>query len=214
MPPDAPHTCPPASTVATVVLPLVHVPPLVASISVIDDPEHTADRPVIAPGAVLITTVTEAVQPPSVYIIVALPAVTPDTRPPEVTVATAVLLLVHVPPVAASVNKEVAPEHIPVEPRIAAGDGVTVITRVTVQPEPREYVIVTGPGVTPVTVPAEEPVDITVAIVVLLLIHEPPGGVSLSSTLAPTHTVAGPVIGPGEELTVTTVVAVQPAVVV
>jgi len=41
-----------------------------------------------------------------------VPALTPDTVPLELTVATAELPLIHVPPVVASVNEIVVPEHI------------------------------------------------------------------------------------------------------
>ena len=50
MPADTPFTDPPA-TVATAVLVLLHVPPVVASANVIDDPAHTVNvRPVMVPG--------------------------------------------------------------------------------------------------------------------------------------------------------------------
>jgi len=136
---------------------------------------------------------------------------------PEVGIAkmaTDVLLLIHVPPVAPSLRLAVAPWQIFSGPAIALGDGVTVITRVTVQPEPKEYVIVAVPGMPPVTVPPALPEAITEATTVELDDHEPPVGMSLSTTDEPEHTVAGPVIGPGEELTVTITVAVQPDVVV
>ena len=52
----------------------------------------------------------------------AVPAATPVTTPvDELTVATAVLLLLHVPPVVASVNVAVFPTHALMVPPIAAG---------------------------------------------------------------------------------------------
>jgi hypothetical protein len=210
----APHTLPSPSTVAIVVLLLTHVPPVIPSVRVINEPAHTDDAPLSGVGAEFTVTVTEAVQPPNVYVIVEVPGVVPVVTVPPATDTTE-LLLVQLPPPTASVSTEVAPPHRFTGPRIGAGDAVTVITRVTVQPEPpKEYVIVTGLGNTPVTVPAAVPVDTTVAINVEEELHDPPAGRSFSTVVAPTHTVAAPVIGPGEELTVTTVVAVQPPVVV
>ncbi len=58
-----------------------------------------------------------------------MPVVTPDTTPPvDVTVATAVLLLLHVPPEVASLNVTVDPTHTFALPVIAAGNGLTVNT--------------------------------------------------------------------------------------
>ena len=58
---------------------------------------------------------------------VAVPADMPDTAPEgEPTVAIAVLLLLHVPPVVASPSVVVAPAQTLVVPVIAAGAGLTV----------------------------------------------------------------------------------------
>ena len=67
---------------------------------------------------------------------VAVPAATPVTIPvTEPTVALAVLLLVHVPPVVTSVNVVVVPVHTFSVPVIGLTDvGVTVTTVVTSQP--------------------------------------------------------------------------------
>jgi len=59
----------------------------------------------------------------------------PDT---PLTVAVTVLLLVQAPPPAASVSVPVAPAHKLAGPNIVAGDAVTVISFVTVHPEPSE----------------------------------------------------------------------------
>lgn len=56
------------------------------------------------------------------------------------------------------------------------------------------------PAATPFTVPVNDP---TVAIVVLLLLHVPPGVASLSVMLPPVPTVVVPVTGPGTGFTVT-----------
>ncbi len=136
-----------------------------------------------------------------VYVIVAVPAEIPVTTPVVLpTVATPGALLVHVPPGVASVNVIVEPTHTADGPAITAGNAFTVITLVVEQPPPNEYVIVTIPGFTPVTIPVKDP---TVAIVSELLLHVPPLMISLSVIVDPTHTLDGPVIGAGEELTVT-----------
>ena len=57
---------------------------------------------------------------------VVLPALTAVTTPPEFTLATAVLLLIHPPPVVASVNVDVEPIHILVAPVIAVTVGVAI----------------------------------------------------------------------------------------
>ena len=67
--------------------------------------------------------------------------------------------------------------------------------------------IVTVPGVTPVTTPLIEPIVADG----LLLVHNPPVIASLNASVPPTHTVAGPpVIAGGIGLTVTVCVAAQP----
>ena len=58
-PADNPVTRPELLIVATPVLPLLHVPPVVASVSVIVEPIHTLPGPLIVPAdTVLTTTVT------------------------------------------------------------------------------------------------------------------------------------------------------------
>ena len=52
------------------------------------------------------------------------------------TVATEVLLLIHVPPAVASLNVVDDPIHTDVVPVMAAGSGLTVTTLVTKQPTP------------------------------------------------------------------------------
>jgi len=65
------------------------------------------------------------------------------------------------------------------------------------------YMIVTEPGLTPVTMPLEEP---TVAIDVLPLLQVPPGVVELNVMLRPIQTDPGPVIAAGSGFTVIVVV--------
>jgi hypothetical protein len=56
-----------------------------------------------------------------------VPAATPETMPEVPTVATEVLLLLHVPPEVASLSELVKPGHVVADPVIAAGAGLTVI---------------------------------------------------------------------------------------
>jgi len=129
-------------------------------------------------------------------VITGLPPATPVTIPElEPTVASAVLLLVHVPPVVASLNVVVANGQRTIVPVIAAGSGLTVSVVVVKHPVGAVYVIITVvPPVTPVTIPDDEP---TVALAVLLLVHVPPAGVDVSVILAPGQAIDGPAIGVG-----------------
>ncbi len=57
------------------------------------------------------------------YVITLVPALTPETTPVLLIVATAVLLLLHVPPTMASISVVVAPVHTVVTPKIDVGVG-------------------------------------------------------------------------------------------
>ena len=132
-----PETVPePSNTVATPVLLLLHVPPVVPSLSETDEPAHTTVAPAIADGSGSTEMIFETVHPiPIEYVMVDGPDITPDMTPDaEPAVATAVALLLHVPPVAASVNVMVDPIHTADSPRIDGGNDVTVTTVVTAQP--------------------------------------------------------------------------------
>lgn len=117
-----------------------------------------------------------------------------------------VVLLLQVPPLVVVLNIVDEPAQTAAVPVIAAGDGITVIPVVTMQPVPSEYVIVTVPAATPVTSPL---VLFTVARAALLLLHSPPEGVDTSVVMAPMHTVPAPVIAVGAVLTFTVVVTEQ-----
>lgn len=65
-----------------------------------------------------------------------MPVAIPVTIPKPETVATAVLLLLHIPPAVASLRAIVAPAHTVVGPVIADGKGFTVTTVVMLQPVP------------------------------------------------------------------------------
>ncbi len=139
---------------------------------------------------------------------IAVPADDPKRNPDDKPiVATAELLVVHVPPpVPLSVVD--ANTHNEYGPVIADGSGLTVTTIVEAQPVPRAYVITEVPEVTPITTPVD---DETVATDVLPLVHVPPPEL-LSVVVAPVQTLAVPVMA-GVEIIVTVCVALPPATV-
>jgi hypothetical protein len=136
-----------------------------------------------------------------------VPASTPPTIPvEEPTVALAVVLLVHVPPVVELKSVVVPPAHTLSVPPIAAGRGFTVIDVVLWQPVGRLYVIVAVPVVTPVTVPVADPTA-----TLLLPLHVPPGVLFVKVTCDPTHTlVLPPAIPAGKGFTVNVAVLKHP----
>ena len=90
--------------VATAIVPLAHVPPVVVLVHVCAEPIQIGVVPVIVCtiGAVIVTVfVAVLTHPPTLteYVMTEVPAVTPATTPVvEPTVAIAVAELVHVPP--------------------------------------------------------------------------------------------------------------------
>ena len=95
--------------VATEVLLLAHVPPAVASLKVLVAPVQALGVPLIALGDVFtVTTVVVLQLPVVVYVMVVVPAATGVTIPVFGSmVALVVVLLLHVPPVVASLKVEV-----------------------------------------------------------------------------------------------------------
>jgi hypothetical protein len=194
VPAEAPPTMPePVPTVATLVLPLAHVPPP-ASVSAVVLPMQTLVVPVIAPGSGLTVTVMVEEHPNggAVYVITDVPAVIPDTTPDEdPTVATPVLPLVHVPPGVMSPSVVVVVAQRPVVPNGAVGGAFTVTTVVAIFPLPMAYVIVVVPADTPYTIPEVLP---TVATDVVLLLQLPQVPASVSVVVAPAHALVVPVM--------------------
>jgi hypothetical protein len=88
---------------------------------------HIGALPVIAAGCGFTVTIFVDAQLPIVYDIVAVPVPAPVTIPPT-TVATVVIVLLHVPPPVASVSAVVAPWHTVAVPVIVAGSAPTVTT--------------------------------------------------------------------------------------
>lgn len=67
-----------------------------------------------------------------------VPIPRPETTPDVLMVATALLVLLHTPPVTELLRVVVRPTQITVAPEMALGAGVTATVPVTVQPEPSE----------------------------------------------------------------------------
>lgn len=120
--------------VATDVVPLLHVPPTVEVLNVVDAPWQILVVPVMAAGNGITVNVFVVKQLlGSVYVIIVVPgagvADTPPTTPDAIpTVPIAGVLLVHVPAGTAWVNVVVRPSHTEEAPVIATGAGVTVTT--------------------------------------------------------------------------------------
>jgi hypothetical protein len=119
-------------TVATPSEVLLHVPPGEASLRVMLKATQTEEGPVMATGEGVTVTIFVVIQPvASVYVIVDVPGVTPDTTPPVPMVATAVVLLLHVPPKVMSDKEVVVPAQSIATPDIAPGNGFTVNVSMT-----------------------------------------------------------------------------------
>lgn len=99
-----------------------------------DDPQLSVTVTTGVTGTALMVIAAEANTPQLlVYLILAVPAVTPVTIPDAFTEATAVLSLLHTPPVVAEANAVVIPAQILVVPVIAATVvGATITLKVFV----------------------------------------------------------------------------------
>lgn len=137
---DMPVTRPvPKPTVAIAGLLLVHVPLGTGWLSVVVNPSHTLNVPVIATGAgVTVTTIVDVQPALNAYVIVVVPGLIPVTMPvAEPIVPTDGVLLAQLPPGVLFVNVICEPTHTLVGPTIGAAAETTVITMVTAQPATR-----------------------------------------------------------------------------
>jgi hypothetical protein len=114
----------------------LQLPPGVALASVVVPPMQADGVPIIAAGSGLTVMVVDRSQPAAdVYVIDAVPAFAPFTKPEaEPIVATDTSPLVHVPPVSELFNVVAEPSHTLLLPVIAGGIGLTVTTVFTAQP--------------------------------------------------------------------------------
>jgi len=164
-------------TVATAASVLLQVPPVMVSVHVVVRPIHTVAAPVITDGIGVTVTVAVEKQPVGmVKLIIAVPPEIPVTTPVVgFTVATEVVLLLHVPGSGGGIVDKgvVAPAHIDSVPVIAGatGRGLTVTIATTLH-VPATYVTMLVPTDIPVTIPEEEPIVTTDGVP---LVHVPPG---------------------------------------
>ena len=128
----APVTIPVVASIVALVLLLLHVPPGVASLSVVVKPKHTAGVPRIADNGFTVA-VTVAIQVVgSIYVIIGLPAATPVTVPSVPTSARPVLLLLQMPPGVWSLSDVVSVAQTIGVPEIPDGFGLTVTLAVVI----------------------------------------------------------------------------------
>ena len=126
--------------VAMEVLLLLHTPDGVVQASAVVPPLHTLSVPVIGATAMPALTFTVWVVVPvphtftTVYVMVTTPVARPVTTPNELTVASAGLLLLQVPPKVEFVKLVEFPAHIEVVPYIGDGAALTVTIKVAVVP--------------------------------------------------------------------------------
>jgi len=121
---------------------LPHAPPVVDSVSVVVEPAQTLNGPPpIAAGVLFVTVSVLEVEHPlgAVYTIFEVPVVVVAPTMPSVnpTVATAALLLVHVPPPGAPVSVVFVEIHNEDAPEMV-GVAFTVTTAVGAVPQPLE----------------------------------------------------------------------------
>ena len=112
---------------------LLHVPPVGVADNVVVAAAHIDAVPVMASGLLFTDTVTVRLQPVvSWYFITDVPASIPLTIP-ALTVAFAILLLLHTPPAGVLTSVVVRPSHTDVVPVIAVGNAFTVTIAVLKQ---------------------------------------------------------------------------------
>jgi len=133
IPPTLPEVAP---TVAVVDVLLLHVPPVVTSARSVADPIHVCNVPVIEEGIGLTVTTIVVLQPATIYVIVDVPAMTPDISPDPAVVAMDVAPLDQMPPVVRSDSVTTEPAHTTPLPDIEEGTGFTDTVIDRAQPEP------------------------------------------------------------------------------
>ena len=220
VPAATPFTTPvEAFTVAIPVALLDQLPPDTVEVNVVVPPTQIPCVPLRVPADAGAVTVTDLVavafaQPPVpflVYVMIAVPAVTPLTTPVEAfTVAIPVALLDQLPPDTVEVNVVVPPTQIPCVPlRVPADAGAVTVTDLVAvafaqPPVPfLVYVMIAVPAVTPLTTPVEA---FTVAIPVALLDQLPPDTVEVNVVVPPIQIPCVPLMVPADAGLVTVMV--------
>jgi hypothetical protein len=136
VPTAKPVTTPPELTDALLLL-LLHTPPATGSVNVPGDPRQIVEGPEIVPAVrtdVIFTILVAIAEPQplvTVYIIVSNPAETAVSTPAPVMLA-CILLILHVPPGAASVYIVKPPTHIVDGPTITPATGAALTVTVVV----------------------------------------------------------------------------------
>jgi hypothetical protein len=137
-----------------------------------------------------------------------VPGATPVTAPVFTsTVATEVLLLVHVPPGVPSLSGETELRQTFELPAMAVGNAFTMMFLLAMQPVGNVYMILATPVEAAVTTPV---LTTMVAMEVLLQLHVPPAVASLKRVVPPIQRVVVPIMPDGRLFTVTKVVVEQP----
>lgn len=196
VPADMPVTTPAFVTVATEALLLAQVPPVEGD-NVVVNPTQILAVPVILTTGKALTVTAEVARetqpvPESVKVKVAEPAVTPVTTPASVTVATAGLLLIQVPPVEGD-KVVVAPTQIVLAPVILTAGCASKVTAEEVAEQFGEVLLVNVNVAEPADIPVTKPPLVTVAMAGALLTQVPPL-VGDKVVVEPTHIVLIPVI--------------------
>jgi hypothetical protein len=183
-----------------------HVPPAPGLLKVVLAPTHSVVAPAMGDRP-LTVIVAVRVQPEALAnVTTAVPADTPETTPFVEPMPAALAVELHVPP-GVLLSVIVAPAQTADGPVMDGGDWLTVTTVVVKQLPPNEYVTVAVPLAIPVIIPVVDPIE---AVPLLVSVHVPPVAGLLSVAVVPVHTMPGPVITDGDELTVTVAVARQP----
>ena len=196
VPADMPVTTPAFVTVATEALLLAQVPPVEGD-KVVVNPTQILALPVTLTTGKAFTVTAEVAReiqpvPELVKVKVAIPAVTPVTTPASVTVATAGLLLIQVPPVEGD-KVVVAPTQIVLAPVILTAGCASKVTAEVVAEQFGEVLLVNVNVAVPADIPVTKPPFVTVAIAGALLTQVPPL-VGDKVVVEPTQIVLIPVI--------------------
>src|SRR4051812_33316301 len=124
-----------------------------------------------------------------------VPVETPVTTPVPVTVATTVVVLLQMPAVPVGSNNDIDREKQTADGPVITGCGLMFITCVVKQPVTGNWYVIVAvlTAELPVKTPVAMPVGAMVAIAVLLLLHPPPGVISLSVADLPAQMALIPV---------------------
>ncbi len=197
---------------ATAALLLLQVPPAGELEKIVVRPVHTVAVPVMSVGRGFTVTTCVLLQlPPSEWVMVVVPAAIPVTTPVIAsTVALAITLLLHVPPLLVLFKVIAEATHTLAGPVIAACCEITVtvfgVNAIAQPPPGGMYEIVAEPTPIGVAIPLEP----IVATSELLLLQVPPAGTAAKAPVEPVQISDGPVnVSVPAALTFTVAVAIS-----